>query len=106
MADALRPLERRVLKLAAAGLDHSEIGKRFRRSADHIRRVAKYAQLPGRETTEPTRGLRPLERRVLHWRAKGVDYPEIASRFGRSAGHIRRVEGLAHYKISRELLAG
>ena len=40
---ALRPLERRVLHLRGEGLDHEEIGRRFRRSPDHMRRVEGFA---------------------------------------------------------------
>jgi DNA-binding CsgD family transcriptional regulator len=42
-ATALRPLERRVLHLRGEGLDHGEIGRRFRRSPDHMRRVEGFA---------------------------------------------------------------
>ena len=40
---ALRPLERRVLHLRGEGLDHEEIGRRFRRSPEHMRRVEGFA---------------------------------------------------------------
>jgi len=40
---ALRPLERRVLHLRGEGLDHEEIGRRFRRSPQHMRRVEGFA---------------------------------------------------------------
>jgi hypothetical protein len=36
---ALRPIERRVLKWRSMGADHEEIGRRFCRSADHMRRI-------------------------------------------------------------------
>ncbi len=41
----LRPLERRVLDLRAAGLGHDEIGQMFRRSPAHMRRVEGLAYL-------------------------------------------------------------
>lgn len=41
----LRPVERRVLRWLDAGVDHAEIGHRFRRHPDHIRRVQGYALL-------------------------------------------------------------
>jgi DNA-binding CsgD family transcriptional regulator len=41
----LRPLERRVLRLRAAGHGHDQIGKRFNRSASHMRRVEGLAYL-------------------------------------------------------------
>ncbi len=106
MTSELRPLERRVLRLESEGLDPEESGRRFRRSGDHIRRVATYAKLPDRQAVAASPGeLRPLERRVIHWRAEGLDYKEIGDRFRRSGDHIRRVEGMALYKMSRRLLA-
>jgi len=44
-AEHLRPLERRVLRLRAAGHDHDRIGERFNRSASHMRRVEGLAYL-------------------------------------------------------------
>lgn len=102
----LRPLERRILRLHEQGVEHAEIGRRFRRSADHVRRVIEMTQLPGRTGERPSRGvLRPLERRVLRWRDAGVGYAEIGAKFRRSPGHIRRVEGLARIKQAVALLS-
>ncbi len=42
-----------------------------------------------------TTHLRPLERRVRHLRSEGVSYDEIAWRFRRSPGFIRRVSELS-----------
>jgi len=101
----LRPLERRVLRLESQGLDPDEIGRRFKRSGDHIRRISSYAKLPDRGPFTGDAGeLRPLERRIIHWRAEGLDYNEIGDRFRRSGDHIRRIEGMALYKMSRRLL--
>lgn len=103
----LRPLERRVLRLESQGLDPDEIGRRFKRSGDHIRRISSYAKLPDRGPLTAVAGeLRPLERRIIHWRAEGLDYNEIGDRFRRSGDHIRRIEGMALYKMSRRLLEG
>ena len=96
----LRPVERRVLDLVDSGVAVDEIAHRFRRSPEHIERVIQLAQLPGRSAAEPESGLRPYERCVLGWRAKGVSYDEIAPHFRRSPGFLARVVGLAQYKIS------
>ena len=102
----MRPLERRILRLEAGGVDINEIAARFRRSPDHIRRVITLANLPGRSRSSSDRdGLRALERKVLAWRSEGVDHAEIGRRFRRSEAHMRRVEGLALYKQSVRLLS-
>ena len=100
----LRPLERAVLRLRSEGVSTVEIGRRFRRSPAHIERVIEYAELPHRRGIERP-GLRPIERRVLAWRAAGMDHQELALKFKRSAGHMRKIEGLAHLRKARELLA-
>ena len=41
--EGLRPIERRVLALRGQGLSYDEIGRRFNRGPDHIRRVERYA---------------------------------------------------------------
>ncbi|MGH8959072.1 MAG: sigma factor-like helix-turn-helix DNA-binding protein [Acidimicrobiia bacterium] len=41
--DGLRPIERRVLAMRGEGLSYDEIGRRFNRGPDHIRRVERYA---------------------------------------------------------------
>ena len=42
----LRPVERRVLRLVADGVDHIEIARRFRRQPDFVDRVIEYAGMP------------------------------------------------------------
>lgn len=42
-AEGLRPIERRVLAMRAEGQSYDEIGRRFNRGPDHIRRVERYA---------------------------------------------------------------
>lgn len=103
MNQALRPLERRVVQLVEDGVGPTEIARRFRRSPEMIDRIIGMAALPGRAAGAGARGevLRPLERRVLRWRAGGADYGEIGVRFGRSAAHVERVERLARYKSAR-----
>lgn len=43
--EGLRPIERRVLAMRGEGLSYDEIGRRFNRGPDHIRRVENYANL-------------------------------------------------------------
>lgn len=107
MAQAhLRPIERRILELDAAGIDHAEIARRFRRSPAHVARIIAWTQLPQREARSAMSGeLRPIERRILKLRASGMNHEEIGERFRRGSAHIRRVEGLAHYKKALRLLA-
>jgi len=97
---ALRPIERRVLRLSQEGVDHREIARRFRRSPDFIGRVIGFAQLPGRDPARGNEVLRPVERRILGWRQQGADYSDIAPRFGRSPDFVERVERFAQYKLS------
>ena len=96
----LRPLERTVLRLADQGLDDAEIGRRFHRSPDWVARVRALSTIP-RPNGHHLRGdvLRPLERRVLRWRASGADYDDLSTRFRRSPEFIRRVEALAQYRL-------
>ncbi len=94
----LRPLERRVARLAAAGITPEEIGRRFHRTGDHIERVLNLAALPDRRARAHTPGLRPLERRLLRWREAGVSAEELADRFRRGPGYVERVLALAEYK--------
>jgi len=83
------------------GVTEEEIARRFRRSPDMIRRIVVMAKLP-RATSGPgaPHSLRPLERRILSWRARGAAYGEIGARFGRSAENVARVESLARYKLN------
>lgn len=96
---SLRPLERRVLRLAAAGIDDEEIGRRFRRSPDWARRVRIMADMPRGSRHLQGDVLRPLERRVLRWRAAGAEPEALAPRFRRTPDFLRQVEFLAHYKL-------
>jgi DNA-binding CsgD family transcriptional regulator len=96
--DNLRPLERRVTRLAAAGMPPDEIGRRFHRTGDHIERVLTLASLPNRHAPARPDGLRPLERRLLRWRDAGATPEELADRFRRGPGYVERVLALAEYK--------
>jgi hypothetical protein len=96
----LRPVERRVLRMSDAGVDDAEIGRRFRRSPEWAARVRALSAIPRPDGRLP-RGdvLRPLERRILRWRATGADYDVLSPRFRRSPEFIRRVEALARYRL-------
>ena len=96
---SLRPIERRVLRLAAEGVDDDEIGRRFRRSPEWAGRVRMLAEVPrgGRQLQGDI--LRPLERRILRWRASGADLDSLSPRFRRTPEFLGRVESLAHYKL-------
>ena len=95
---SLNPIERRVLRLVHDGVDDSEIARRFRRSPEFVRRVIIYAAMPRARTIRDERELRPVERRILKWRASGAGHGDIGRRFHRSAGHIERVEQLVAYR--------
>jgi DNA-binding CsgD family transcriptional regulator len=97
----LRPLERRMSKLAADGVVPDEIGRRFNRSGEFVERVLVFASLPGRNAPEQSDALRPLERRLLRWREQGASPTELADRFRRGPGYIERVLAFADYKQQR-----
>jgi DNA-binding CsgD family transcriptional regulator len=97
----LRPLERRVSKLAAGGMVPAEIGRKFNRSEEFVERVLLLAGLPGRSAPEPQHGLTPLERCMLRWREQGVSTFDMADRFRRGPGYIEQVLELADYKLHR-----
>ena len=97
---ALRPIERRVLRLEAAGVDRAEIAQRFRRSPEFIERVSELAKVPRQGARGADGALRPLERRILAWREQGAAYGEIGPRFRRSADFVERVEAFARYKLA------
>jgi DNA-binding CsgD family transcriptional regulator len=97
----LRPVERCILHLVANGVDHIEIARRFRRQPEFVDRVIAYAGMPRTSVQPATDALRPVERRILKWRAGGAAHADIGRRFHRSAGHIRRIEQMANYKLAR-----
>lgn len=100
-SERLRPVERRVLRWADAGLDDAEIGRRFGRSERWTAQVRFLADIDLPRVRRPDGDpLRPLERRVLRWREQGVDHDELALRFRRSPAHMARVEEYANYKLA------
>jgi len=100
--ERLRPVERRVLRWAQAGVGDAEIDHRFRRSERWAAQVRFLAGLEGRRAGTPVRSdpLRPLERRVLRWRQQGEDLVDLSDRFLRSPDHLARVEEYARYKLA------
>src|SRR4051794_62197 len=105
--DHLRPLERRMVRLAESGVIPAEIGRRFNRSEDFVERVLEMADrrtpssANGRSHVNGADGdLRPLERRLMRWRDEGATFEELADRFRRGPGHLERVLQLAEYKLS------
>ncbi len=97
----LRPLERRVLRMADDGVDDVEIAWRFRRSPRFVRQVRELARLERTPAIPPTDTLRPIERRVLKWREQGVSHGDMAARFRRSPAFLEQVERLARHKLTR-----
>jgi hypothetical protein len=103
-AQQLRPVERRVLALAADGLDEAEIGRRLNRSPEMIGRMVEMTRLPRAHASDGASAhrLRPLERCVLRWRDRGAGWGEIAPRFRRSPRFVQQVETLARYKLAQQ----
>lgn len=96
----LRPIERRVLALKDAGISDTEIAHRFRRGRRFIEQVEELAHLNGRDAKQRRPGaLRPVERRILAWRDRGMSAEDIADRFRRSPDFVSRVERIARYKL-------
>lgn len=102
----LRPIETRILAMRQQGLSDEEIGRRVRKTPEHVARIAEWATLPARGTGTPREndGLSAIEKRVLDLRAEGESHAEIGERFRRSPRFIRQVEGLAHFRKYRDLL--
>jgi hypothetical protein len=98
---AMRPIERRMLKLANEGADDIEIAWRFRRTPKNVRQVIACANLPRGGGETRSSGLRPIERRVLRWRDEGADINDLAARFRRGPAFLEQVERLARYKLAQ-----
>ena len=98
----LRPIERRMLKLADQGATDVEIAWRFRRTPRNVRQVMALTQLRRDDgPVAPVQALRPIERRVLRWRDDGADFADLAARFRRGPGFLQQVEQMARYKLAR-----
>jgi len=98
---SLRPIERRVRRLSTDGVPTAEIARRFRRRPETIERVQQMSELRRPDGGSAVHGdvLRPIERRVLRWRAEGVGHGDIAAKFQRSDRFIQQVERLARYRL-------
>jgi DNA-binding CsgD family transcriptional regulator len=99
---ALRPIERVVRRLVDSGVEPAEVAWRLRRSPRSVKQIL---ELSTRARTVsppvPPQVLRPLERRILAWRAEGASYAEIGSRFRRSPAFVHQVEEIASAKMLR-----
>jgi hypothetical protein len=85
------------------GMSLEEIAGRIKRTPAHVERIIAWTELP--RTGPPSRrSSRALESRVLALRARGESYDQIGARFRRGADFIRRVEGLAHFRLAVDLL--
>jgi len=106
MEQLLRPIERRVLALLARGETTAQIARRFKRGEQHIERIVTWTGIPRRPRERARNGLRPIERRVLSLRDRGLSYEEIGVRFRRDAEFARRVENIALMRDELGLLPG
>ena len=95
------PIERRIARLTDEGVSEEEIARRFRRSPGFVGRVLALAQVPRRAGSQRPDKLRPVERRVLKWRADGLSVTDIAPRFRRQPRTIEQIERLARYKQAK-----
>lgn len=103
MIEHLRPLERRVVALKAAGQSAAEIGERIQRSPEQVDRILGWTRIPRSHPPAP-RAFPAIERRVLDLRSSGESHERIGRRFKRSARSIRQIEGLAHFRLAMNLL--
>jgi hypothetical protein len=99
--DRMRPIERRMVKLAEAGAADVEIAWRFRRTPKYVRQVMACAHLRRENGTGSLGPLRPIERRLLQWRDQGADFADLAARFRRRPESLQQIERLARYKLAR-----
>ncbi len=99
----LRPLERRVLSMAADGVEIDEIARRICKTPDRVESIIAWTDIP---RTRPVTRRSPtaVESRVLALLADGESHERIGRRFHRSARYVRQVEGLAHYRHGTEIL--
>jgi transposase len=90
-----------MVRLTQEGVDETEIAQRFHRSPGFVQRVLALAQVPRGGDGASPQELRPVERRVLKWRAGGASVSDIADRFRRQPRTIEQIERLARYKQAK-----
>jgi len=95
------PIERTIARLVDDGVAEEEIARRFRRTPAFVGRVLALSKVPRRGDGRRPGTLRPLERRVLKWRADGASASDIARRFRRQPRTIEQIERLARYKQAK-----
>ena len=82
----------------------AEIGRRFVRSERWVALVRFLAELDRTDRPAPPPNpdtqLRPIERRLLRWRADGANHQELSDKFRRSADLLARIEDYANYKLA------
>jgi DNA-binding CsgD family transcriptional regulator len=98
----LRPIERVVLKLHAAGQSPSDIGRRIGKKPGTVVRIMKMVEFKDDLAPGATAGsdpLRPVERVVVKLRARGESYGEIGNRIARSGRQVQMIESYADFKL-------
>jgi hypothetical protein len=98
--DRLRPIERRIVELARAGVAEIDIAQRFRRTPGYVRRVLILAEVPRRGVERAIDELRPIERVVLNWIDEGGRHADIAARLRRTPSYVVQVERLARRRLA------
>ena len=98
----LRPIERRIRRLVAAGVDPAEVAWRFRRSRRSVSQILALGSWP-----IVGRGLRPsgsapaVGTADSRLEGAGASYAEIGARFAAVRSSSVRVEDLARAKLAR-----
>jgi hypothetical protein len=89
--------------MTEAGMPDAEIGRRLKRTAEHVGRVRELTTVPRPAGSAPSSRagdpLRPVERVVLRWLDRGRDADEIAEVFRRTPTFVDLVEQMARYKL-------
>ena len=98
---ALRTIDRRTLKTAAAGAGDVEIAWRFGRTPKNLRQVIAPTRLARQDVRPPSPdGLGSIERRVMRWRIRAPIAPS-SQPASAAARPLRQGERLARDKLAR-----